>query len=105
MSMPLNESSLSSWTGISRPLKAYFRPVDRAEARRRNSFTGNFRSSRIFSISSPTAPGGPIMATLYFDFRLMLNRTSGNQGIRMQEIRIPGNQEVTYELLSSLEHI
>ena len=43
-------------------------PADLDDASGRTSSTGNFRSSRIESISVPTAPVAPTTATVYADF-------------------------------------
>ncbi len=43
-------------------------PAERSEAKRRNSSTGNWRSSNTSRNCSPTAPVAPTIATLYLSF-------------------------------------
>ena len=67
-SIPSKESSSSTSTLTRFPLNGKNCPADRSEARKRNSPTGNKRSSNISRICSPTAPVTPTTATLYFSF-------------------------------------
>ena len=63
MSIPAKESWVSSFTSISPPRKAKRLPTERAEASSVSDFTGKSRCSRQRSISWPTAPVAPTMAT------------------------------------------
>ena len=65
ISMPEKASSRASCTITSLPLKGVALPALRLLARGRSSPTGKSCSSRIFSISRPTAPVAPKTATLY----------------------------------------
>ena len=62
MSIPLNESFVSSCTVTSLPWKGRVLPADRAEASKVRRPTGNRRRSRTLSISTPTAPVAPTTA-------------------------------------------
>ena len=63
MSTPRNDASVISSTAISSPRKRILFPAERAEARSLSEATGKFRRSRVLSISTPTAPVAPAMAT------------------------------------------
>ena len=63
MSMPAKESWVSSCTVISSSRKVIFLPAERAEASKVNLESGKFRCSRQRSISTPTAPVAPTIAT------------------------------------------
>src|SRR5688572_1188198 len=64
MSMPLGSNVARSSTTIFFAPNSIFSPAERALASRCNLPMGNFRSTRMRSIASPTAPVAPTMATL-----------------------------------------
>src|SRR5215469_7621134 len=63
MSMPANESFVSSVTVISCPLNFSFLPTERADASNVSLPTGKLRFWRVLIISTPTAPVAPTTAT------------------------------------------
>src|SRR3989338_3022383 len=68
MLIPLKESSVNLFTLVFFPLNSIYFPSDLSDA---NSFklpTGKFLSSRIDTISLPTAPVAPTTATVYLFF-------------------------------------
>ena len=68
MSMPLNESFVSSLTAMSVPRNLSFLPTERAEASRVSLPAGKLRFSSVLIISMPTAPVAPTTATCGFRF-------------------------------------
>ena len=68
MSMPLNESFVSSVTVMSCPRNLSFLPTERAEASKVSLPTGKLRFSSVLIISMPTAPVAPTTATCGFRF-------------------------------------
>ena len=63
MSMPANESFVSSVTVMSCPRNLSFLPTERAEASNVSLPTGKLRFSSVLIISMPTAPVAPTTAT------------------------------------------
>src|SRR4030067_387056 len=79
--MPLPSGWLSSWDwqlycvfyiGLL-PLDLRYCPADLSDASSFILSTGNFLSSKILIISLPTTPVAPAIATLYFDFFIILS--------------------------------
>src|ERR1041384_3606649 len=80
-STPVKLPGTSSSTRCSRPPNFRDFPAARAEAGRRRSATGNFRSSRTSSTFLPTSPVAPTTATLTdFIGSFYVDRTPPTQG-------------------------
>src|SRR6185437_4115811 len=74
-STPSNDDdSVNSSTFHSLPWHVITSPADRLDAKSRRPVNGNFRSSKISSVSFPTAPVAPRIATVYPGFFLIMKR-------------------------------
>src|SRR6185503_8927604 len=74
-STPSNdEDSINSSTFHSLPWHVITSPADRLEAKSLRLVSGNFRSSKISSVSLPTAPVAPRIATVYPGFFVIMKR-------------------------------
>jgi hypothetical protein len=79
-----DDSGVNSSTFHSFPWHVINSPAERLEANNRNDARGNLRSSRISSVSFPTAPVAPRMAMTYegFFFNIALTYDSRISRIR-----------------------